>query len=658
MTTSEPTPFQRLFPVAEFFRNGTLRACLWSAVGTVLLACLLLNLCLVVDLLVDHEPVQVFGEDVLLVDHWLGLSIPEHEALVELGESVSAVHRGRGILPMVWRDRHRAWGPLLRWSFRTFPMLRHDSEALTLLISVSAAVSLLLIMCESRSRVLHRRVAWELSTRLRRAIHRQTLRLGPADLQEAGKDATLELFTVEVDRLRDGVYLWTKRVGRDVLQCTLLVLMGTAAHPILALQCLIPLAGCWYIAQRERQRAEEFRRLSQSYSDREIRLLGESLEKTRLVRGFGMEAFEMEQFQKYLQRFQDATAQTTSATAWSRRGVRVLTLACLAFALYLVGNHVLHSPETLPFSLALLMVVTCATAWFPLRRLSELAEEHATTELSALRIQNYLSRIPEVGQAVGAKFLHPLSRVLEFDNVCYAQEGESPLLDHVNVKIAAGSQVAIVASNPLEALAFAYMLPRFIEPQSGRILFDEEDIAWVTLESLRAETIFIGGKDPFLSGTIRENITGGDVNYSTQEVTEAAKLTHAQNFIMKLPQGLETVIGEQGEQLDAGQGFRLSLARAVLRKPAILIVEEPTATLDDDTKTLLDDAYQRLVQGRTVLFIPNRLSTIRRSDQVIFLHKGRVEAVGTHARLIEKSPLYRHWEYVRFNEFRREFESQ
>lgn len=662
MARPEPTAFQRIFPVREFFQNGTRSAILWSALGTILLVVLLLDLSLIVNLLVDRDPVLVSGENILVVDQLLGIP-PEDDpnvALVERHPHATVRYSGRGLLPMVMRDWDRAWGRPLRALYARVPALRNDADALGALITTAAILALVLIMAESRSRVLHRRVAWDLATRLRRAIHRQTLRLGPSDLEDKERHGTLDLFTVQVDLVRDGVYQWTKCLGRDLFQLIVLLLLATSIHPILALQIMIPLAGCWYIGQRERKRADELRRLSQSYSDREIRLLGESLEKTRLVRGFGMEAFEMEQFQKYLQRFQDATGQAISSTAWSRRGVRVLVLACLALSLYLMGTKLLDVKEStfpLPFPMALLMVVAFAMAWFPLQRLSKLSVEHATTELAAVRIQNYLSRIPQVGQAVGAKFLEPLSRQLELQKVSYATEGKQALLSEVSLKLPAGSVAAIVSTNPVEALAFAYLLPRFIEPQSGRILFDGEDIAWVTLESLRAETIFVGGKDPFLSGTIRENISGGDATYTAQDVSDAAKLTHAHHFIMKLPQGLETVIGEQGEQLDAGQGFRLSLARAVLRKPALMIIEEPDAALDESTKDLLDDAYNRIVQKRTVLFLPRRLSTIRRADMVIFLHKGRLEAVGPHAELVEKSPLYRHWEYIHFSEFRHEFEA-
>jgi ABC-type multidrug transport system fused ATPase/permease subunit len=190
------------------------------------------------------------------------------------------------------------------------------------------------------------------------------------------------------------------------------------------------------------------------------------------------------------------------------------------------------------------------------------------------------------------------------------------------------------------------------------VLIDDEDIAWVTLESLRAEALYVGGNDPFFTGTVRENISGGETQHTLNEVTEAAKVTHAHNFILKLSQGYETVIGEHGEQLDVGQSFRLSLARALLRNPALMIVEEPAQNLDEDTKSLLDDAYQRIVQNRTILYLPARMTTLRRADQIVFIHQGRVETVGTHAQLVASSQLYRHWEYMRFNEFRHEVDLQ
>ena len=198
----------------------------------------------------------------------------------------------------------------------------------------------------------------------------------------------------------------------------------------------------------------------------------------------------------------------------------------------------------------------------------------------------------------------------------------------------------------------SYLIPRFIEPQSGRVLMDGEDTAWVTLESLRAEAIYVSGNDPCLTGTVKENIQCGDERYSLQEAIAASKEAHAHQFIQNLSQGYETALGQHGEELTVGESFRLGLARALLRKPALLIIEEPEGVLDEDTKTLLEDAYSRIFQNRTVLVIPSRITTLRRVNQVVLIHEGKVEAVDSQSNLLKKSALYRHWEYTRFNQFR------
>ncbi|MBL8848774.1 MAG: ATP-binding cassette domain-containing protein, partial [Planctomycetaceae bacterium] len=263
------------------------------------------------------------------------------------------------------------------------------------------------------------------------------------------------------------------------------------------------------------------------------------------------------------------------------------------------------------------------------------------------QIYRYLAEIPEVGQAVGAKFLQPVAKSIIFEAVSYRANGVD-LLKNCDLRIPARTSTAIISLDPNVRRAAAYLLPRFVEPQAGRVLFDSEDTAWATLESLRAETVYVGGADPFFTGTVAENLTCGDSRFSVQEATEAAKLAHAHSFIQHLPQGYETVIGEHGERLDAGQAFRLGLARAILRKPAVMIIEEPAEALDDDTKALLDDAYNRIARDRTVIFLPARLSTVRRCDQIALIHDGKVAAIGAHDMLVKQSEIYRHWEYVNF----------
>jgi ATP-binding cassette subfamily B protein len=153
------------------------------------------------------------------------------------------------------------------------------------------------------------------------------------------------------------------------------------------------------------------------------------------------------------------------------------------------------------------------------------------------------------------------------------------------------------------------------------------------------------------SDTVANNIGCGESSYDLPKIIEAAKIAHAHQFIQKLPKGYETPIGELGHSLNAGERYRIALARAILRDPALLIIEEPPIALDDDTKALLDDTYARVLPGRTTIFLPHRISTIRSCDRVFLLHNGRLEAAGEHRELLTQSELYRHLQYLEFNAF-------
>jgi ABC-type multidrug transport system fused ATPase/permease subunit len=626
--------------------------------STVLLVFGLIVLCLLTDLLVTGGRLSIPASNKPDLAALIGEDILTGTPHSDPNPAGEWVFEDSGLLPTVWRFRDRYFGPALAMGYKRFSPVRTNRSALLTLVGTVALFGWMRSMLESQARILLMRTGLGIATKLRRSIHRQTLRLGPSDLEGETCQLAMQLFTTETDRIASGVFHWAQCMGRDPVRIAALVALAVAVDPLLAGVSLVPMVACWYLAQREYTHIEQVRLLSEAEASKELRVLAEGLYRTRLVRGYAMEAFEQEQFEKYLDRFQQNISQGLSAKAWSRRSIRTMVAACLAFVLLFVGSKILPPQVEISFASGVLMLSAFGVAWFPLQNLVRLRNDHEAAEHAARQIQNYINQIPEVGQAVGAKFLQPLSKLVALENVSYATASKRQLLAGLKLKIPAGRQVAIVATDPLEGLAIAYLLPRFIEPQSGKILIDGEDIAWVTLESLRAETVFVGGNAPFLTGSIRDNISGGSANFSLQEVTDAAKISHAHNFITKLPQGYETVIGEHGEQLDAGQSFRLGLARASLRKPALLILEEPADSLDENTKTMIDDAYKRIAVNRTVLYLPQRLSTLKRVDEIAMIHKGRLVAIGPRSRLVQSSPLYRHWEYIHFNELRHEFETE
>jgi ATP-binding cassette subfamily B protein len=209
----------------------------------------------------------------------------------------------------------------------------------------------------------------------------------------------------------------------------------------------------------------------------------------------------------------------------------------------------------------------------------------------------------------------------------------------------------LVGSDETEKHALVYLLARFLDPTTGEIRIDERVLKWLTLDSIRSQIGVILQPNLIFNDTVINNIGCGDPSYSVPQIIEAAKLAHAHQFIQRLPYGYETPVGEMGSSLRVGEQFRIALARAILRDPAMYVIEEPAEPLDDDTKSLLDDTFARVLPGKTVLFLPHRISTIRGCDRVYLIHRGRVEAVGEHRELIARNDLYKHLHYLEFNEF-------
>ena len=653
MPNSLDSTFERVFPKKELFQGNARSAILWSTCASILLAITLFLVYLTADLLVTRGRLPVSTDDAAAVQEFLGEDLAGTFTVTETQSEV--VYHDAGLLPTVWKAQDEFWGPAAGKAFKKLPVLHSNASALTTLVLVGALLGLLRSLWATMARRMSTQAGLDIATRLRKLIHQQRLRLGPGDLQDTEADHVLSLFTTDVDRVRDGVSRWVRRTSEHPFVLVMLLILALAINWRVTLLCLIPLAFCWYIVHKQKTRTQQVTAQTQGRAEAELRLLSECLQKTRLVRGYNMEKFESEQFQRNLDRLRDDVSTIQKSERISRWISRGAVTISASIVVWLLGMKILPGPADGGISFAGALVLLCIFAWMyqPLEELLERRPLREDAALAADRIFRYLDKIPAVGQAVGAKFLQPLSKMLTFDSVSYYLPNRRAVLEGLDLRIAAGTTVSVVSLDELEPKALAYLLPRFIEPHSGRVLFDGEDIAWVTLESLRAETIFVGASDPFFTGTVRENICCGNNEFPMQDATAAAKQAHANKFILDLPQGYETMLGEHGEQLDVGQGFRLGLARAILRNPALLIVEEPTEALDNDTKTMLDDTYTRMTKGRTTIFLPNRLSTVRRTDLVVLLHRGKVEAMGSHAEVVKNSEAYRHWEYLRYNAFRK-----
>ena len=637
--TTEHSFFLRLPPRRMWFQGSGLLLTVWSVVAALSLAASIGVLFLILDLLTYQGRIEVAPSE-----------------LDKLAPYVTTVSRkgvaeDTGIRALLWRRRDCPVAAWVRTPLSRFIPLRTNRGTLAVLVVVLILAIVLRAWSLNRMRFRAAGLAQDTTTSLRSQIHRQILRLGPGDLDQRDYGAAQKLFVQSVESIASAITSILSFGMYQVAGIALVLILMLAIDWSITLQALLPLVAGFYFIRWEWTQGAERQQLAEAHAAADLRILSEGLRKSRIVRGFGMEAFEQERFRKYLDRYSGTARDGALARGGSMWAARVIGALLLAVVVFLIGSRVLGTgkPLDLPAALTVLTSFAAITpllngimGWGPLRR---------TLEVEGGNVHRFLSILPEVGQAVGAKFIDPVTKSIQFEGVSY-RRGEQTLLKDFELRLPAGSVTALVSLDPLEARAAAALLPRFLEPQAGRVLFDGEDIAWGTLESIRAEAIYVGGDDPCFTGTVNENIRCGDTRYDSTAVMEAAKLVHAHQFIQRLPSGYETQLGEHGEPLTAGQTFLLGLARAIIRNPAVLIIDEPTEALDQSTKDYLDDTYQRIISQRTVVFVPTRLSTVRRCDRVVVIDGGKVDAVGPQAELVKTCELYRHWEYVTFNAFR------
>lgn len=283
----------------------------------------------------------------------------------------------------------------------------------------------------------------------------------------------------------------------------------------------------------------------------------------------------------------------------------------------------------------------------PVRHLSHAWEAIQEALAGAERVSELLLEEPEIVDVPGAHDYRSRARgAIQFENVSFSYLTDRPILRNIDLDVPAGSVVALVGPTGVGKSTLASLVPRFYDVNDGRILMDGHDIRELTLESLRRQ-ISIVLQDVFLfHGTVRQNILFGRPGASEPEMREAARVANAVEFIDKLPEGYDTVIGERGVKLSGGQKQRLAIARAILKDAPVLILDEATSSVDTETELLIQQALERLMTGRTTLMIAHRLSTIRNADQIVVLQDERIAELGSHDELIALDGIYRHLNLV------------
>jgi subfamily B ATP-binding cassette protein MsbA len=271
----------------------------------------------------------------------------------------------------------------------------------------------------------------------------------------------------------------------------------------------------------------------------------------------------------------------------------------------------------------------------PIKRISGINNDIQNGLAAATRVFEVLDTPAEITDKPGARELPTLSRSISFDQVSFAYQGGGTVLSDINLEVAKGQVLALVGSSGAGKTTLVNLLPRFYEASFGAVRVDGRDIREATLKSLRSQIAIVTQQTILFNDTVRANLIYGRSDADQEQVLDAARAAYALDFIEKLPQGFDTVIGEGGVKLSGGERQRLSIARALLADRPILILDEATSNLDTESELFVQKALENLMTGRTTIVIAHRLSTVRRADRIVVLNQGRIVEEGTHQELLD-----------------------
>lgn len=398
----------------------------------------------------------------------------------------------------------------------------------------------------------------------------------------------------------------------------------------------------------------QFGKMLKRYSTKSMKVMGdvmsildEGISGIRIVKAYNMEEHEKRRFSTENRRYYRNWMKRIAVRAVSSPLMELIAGLSGAFILWYGGMKVvagtLSAGDFASFILAVGMLYS------PIRKLNTVNIEIQEGIAAAKRIFNVLDTMPEIADKPDAVDLGVVDGEFEFQDVSFTYTGEEYALRGVSFKAEKGSRIALVGESGSGKTTIANLLPRLFETTSGRIIVGGSDIRNVTMKSLRMNIAMVTQEMVLFNDTIRANIAYGTENASEESVIEAARAAHAHEFIMQMPQGYDTIVGESGVRLSGGQRQRICIARAIVRDAPILILDEATSSLDTESEREVQAALEKLMKNRTTLIIAHRLSTIIRADRIIVLHKGKIVEQGTHRELIAKDGYYAQLYSIQFD---------
>ena len=485
---------------------------------------------------------------------------------------------------------------------------------------------------------------------LRNVFFRRTIRLDVASFNATGSHELMSRCTNDMETLGTGMKTLLGKIIAEPLRALACIAVALWINWQLTMLFLVLVPISLYVLTRI---GRNMKRATRKVLDRMssiLKILQETFVGIRIVKAFAREAHERRRFRAATKDYYQKAMWVVTLDALSGPIIEFFSVAIISAALLVGAYLVLEKPDRFlgmkmtdaPMDMVSLLQLYALLAAIadPVRKLSSVYTRIQAGWAAADRIFLFLDREPKILANGNGPSLERHHRAIEFQNVCFSYDPGHPILTGVNLHVKNGEVIALVGKNGCGKTTLLNLLPRFFDPDHGTILLDGIDIRTAHLRSLRKQIGVVTQDTILFDDTIYNNIAYGKPNATKEQVEEAAKQARAHDLILKLHRGYETRVGEAGTKLSGGQKQRLSLARAILSDPSILILDEFTSQADAETEVEVNRIVREFMKGRTTFIITHRFHTLETADRIVVLDQGRVIAEGSHAELLKTCPLY------------------
>jgi subfamily B ATP-binding cassette protein MsbA len=517
--------------------------------------------------------------------------------------------------------------------------LEHRLGALIVIMSALVVLKVLQGLTKGLQEYYTSYVAQHGAIDISNALYRKVIDLPIGFFTQARNSQVMSRFTSDMMNVEQGLDTVFGKTMREPLNLAVYLAYALCLAPGLT---LVSLAVMPFVALGVALLAGKARRGARRALESKARLLGilsESFAGIRIVKIFQGDDYEKERFRRETERLFRQNLKVVKADVATGPLVESFIFVGAAMVIVMGGYYVIAG--TLATKDVMTLFVVLSLALDPFRKLANVGTRYQLCKMGAQRIFEYMDMEAEKADEPGAIELANLAEGVRFEHVSFSYDGATPVLVDVDFEVAQGEVAAIVGASGAGKTTLVNLLARFYGPTSGRILFDGKDIAEASLGSIRRQIGLVSQEVLLFDDTVRANIAYGRAEVDEGRMMAAARAAHVHEFVERMPEGYDTVIGEGGVLLSGGQRQRIAIARAIYKDPAVLILDEATSSLDSESEHLIRLALNEFQRGRTTFVIAHRLATVERADKIIVLERGRIEAMGTHRELVEKSGVYR-----------------